>query len=91
MVVHARVIDATHLELEEPIHAQQGDSLVLSLTTNRDVNSDRASWIALSASGLAEAYGEDEPDYSARQGCWAPLEPLPPIDTRVSCETLRTT
>ena len=66
MVVHARVIDATHLELEAPIHAQQGDFLVLSLTSHREVDPYRASWIALSARGLAEAYGEDEPDYSVR-------------------------
>lgn len=65
VVVEARVIDATHLELAKPIAALSGKRLLVSVAGSEDTNAERAVWSAVSASSMGRAYGESEPEYSA--------------------------
>lgn len=64
-ILHARVVDATHLELHEPIPATQGQHVVLSVSEPGEIEDDREAWLALSAEDLARAYEDDEPEYPA--------------------------
>jgi len=64
-ILRARVVDATHLELDEPIPAAQGQQVVLSVCETGEIDDDREAWLALSAEGLARAYEDDEPEYPA--------------------------
>ncbi len=63
VVVEARVVDPTHLELLEPIEAPLGRKVVVSV---RDIgeNDERELWMTVSERGLLSAYGESEPEYS---------------------------
>ena len=65
VVIEARVLDATHLELAQPIHVPPGDKLVVSLSEFRDVDAERVAWLAAAAHSLSAAYGDAEPEYSA--------------------------
>ena len=65
IVVHARVIDSTHLELAEPISVHHGEPVVVSVSESCDEGSEREEWLALSIEGLGRVYGDDEPDYSS--------------------------
>ena len=61
--VQARVLDATHLELSEPIRARQGERIVVALPESEGDEGDRAAWLRVSAGTLRAAYGESEPQY----------------------------
>jgi hypothetical protein len=63
LVVEARVVDATHLELARPIEAPPGDKLVVSLTESGDADAERTGWLAAAARSLSAAYGDSEPEY----------------------------
>jgi hypothetical protein len=62
--LEATVIDARHLQLNQPILIPVGSTVLITLASPEE--SDRQTWLPLSAQGLAVAYGDDEPDYSAR-------------------------
>jgi hypothetical protein len=66
VMVEARVVDATHLELTRPIDTPPGGRVVVSLLDPAHEDKDRESWLALSSETLASAYGEYEPEYTAR-------------------------
>jgi hypothetical protein len=61
VVVEAKVVDSTHLELSQPIQTASGDTVVVSVMKPGE---EREDWLSLSGRRLAEAYGNDEPDYS---------------------------
>jgi hypothetical protein len=63
VLVEARVIDGTHLELARPIDAPSGGSLVVCVTQPGDADDERDAWLAASARCLAAAYGVSEPEY----------------------------
>ena len=64
VVVEARVIDATHLELTQPIDTPPGKKVVVSLVDPTREDSERDAWLTLSRGALASAYGDSEPEYT---------------------------
>jgi len=65
VVVQARVVDSTHLELSKPIGLEQGEHVVVSFAEPGDGDTEREMWLSASAAFLAAAYGDDEPDYAS--------------------------
>ena len=65
VLVKAKVVDSTHLELSEPIAARKGLTVLVSVAEATDKDAERQQWLAASAESLHAAYGESEPDYSA--------------------------
>lgn len=61
VVVEARVIDSTHLELAGPIGAHQGEHVIVSVMGLGD--EEHEAWISFSGRRLQDAYGEAEPDF----------------------------
>jgi hypothetical protein len=62
--LEATVIDAQHLQLTKPISIPAGSTVLISLASPEEA--ERQAWLPLSVQGLAAAYGDDEPDYSAK-------------------------
>ena len=62
--MEATVIDARHLQLNQPIPIPAGSIVLVTIVSPEE--SERQAWYALSAQSLAAAYGDDEPDYSVR-------------------------
>ena len=60
MMIRAKIEDATHLKLMQPIDAEVGSFIMLEIT---DV-SERHDFLTASAALLERAYGDEEPDYS---------------------------
>ncbi|MGO8703245.1 MAG: hypothetical protein ACLQVA_05455 [Candidatus Brocadiia bacterium] len=65
VLVEAKVLDSTHLELSKPIAAAQGRTVLVSVAERGEKDVDRQQWLAASAAALQAAYGESEPDYPA--------------------------
>ena len=65
VLVKAKVMDSTHLELSKPIVARQGVIVLVSVAESAEKDTERQQWLAASSSSLQMAYGESEPDYSA--------------------------
>ncbi len=57
------MIDATHLELAEPVDLPAGRKPVLSLVDAEQDYDERQQWLAASEGGLQEAYSDSEPEY----------------------------
>ena len=56
--------DGQHIQLDEPFQLPQDAQLLVTLLQPSLTDQQREAWLALSARGLAAAYGENEPDYS---------------------------
>ena len=60
--------DGKHIVLDEPFEIPANAALAVTVLAaeppEHDRERERASWAALSAAGLAPAYGDDEPEYS---------------------------
>lgn len=65
VLVEAKVMDSTHLELSRPIKASRGGTVFVSVAETADQDADRQQWLAQSAASLSAAYGDSEPDYSS--------------------------
>ena len=65
VLVEAKVVDSTHLELSKPIAARQGLTVLVSVVESGQKDAERQQWLAASAASLQSAYGESEPDYPA--------------------------
>ena len=63
VILKAKVVDSTHLELAEPIDACQGRSVLVSVAESPEADTDRQQWLAASESFLLKTYGDSEPDY----------------------------
>jgi len=63
VLMKAKVVDSTHLELSEPIAARKGLIVFVSVAELGDKDAERQPWLAVSAASLDAAYGESEPDY----------------------------
>lgn len=64
VLIEAKVIDATHLELSRPIAAAQGGTVSVAVSEPGEQDGDREQWLVASAGALARAYGPAEPDYA---------------------------
>ena len=64
IVVEARVMDATHLELTQPIDTPPGGKVVVSVLDPAEGDRDRDDWLSLSLRTIASAYGDFEPEYT---------------------------
>lgn len=64
VLVKAKVVDSTHLELLEPIAARKGLTVLVSVAESGDMDVERLQWLTASAESLCAAYDESEPDYS---------------------------
>jgi hypothetical protein len=64
IVLKARVVDSTHLELSKPIQLPRGETVLVSLTEGAEESRERQEWLAASADGLQSAYGDSEPEYT---------------------------
>lgn len=57
--------DGTAIRLDEPFDLPVGAELIVTVLEAAQPDKERAGWIDLSARGLARAYGDSEPEYSA--------------------------
>ena len=64
MLVEAKVMDPTHLELAKPIPAGRGGKVIVVVTELADQDAERWQWFDISAESLRDAYGDSEPDYT---------------------------
>ena len=64
VLIEARVMDSTHLELSRPIAAGQGRTVVVSVAEPAEKDMDRRQWLVKSAASLQAAYGASEPEYT---------------------------
>ena len=64
VMIKAKVIDATHLELSRPIAAPEGGTVLVSVAGSDEENDERLQWLAISAEALQSAYGDSEPAYT---------------------------
>ena len=65
VLVKAKVVDSTHLELSKPIAIRKGLTVLVSVAESGDTDGERQQWLAASVESLCAAYGESEPDYPA--------------------------
>lgn len=65
VVVSAKIIDATHLELSKPIAASYGEAVKVFITEADEGNNEHKEWLTISLEGLQSAYGDSEPEYPA--------------------------
>jgi len=64
--MEARVIDGRHLKLLQRINVPAGSRVMVSVTPIDDTADENGAWSLIAAEGLAAAYGEAEPEYSAK-------------------------
>lgn len=64
MLVEAKVVDSTHLELARPIVGRRGRTVMVSVADSAEQDAERRRWLTASASSLQGAYSDSEPDYS---------------------------
>lgn len=56
--------DGETIRLATPYTFQPGDRLIITVLPHDEELAEREEWFALSAAGLEEAYGDDEPEYT---------------------------
>ena len=64
VLVEAKVVDATHLELSRPIATRRGRTVFVSVAESGEKDLERQEWLAVSGDGIRAAYGDSEPDYT---------------------------
>ena len=57
--------DGEHICLDEPFELEPNAKLIVTILPRRESDSEYAAWLRLSAQSLKDAYGENEPEYSA--------------------------
>jgi len=57
--------DGEHIQLDEAFKIPSQARLLVTIVPELPTDSEREQWYALSKSGLARAYSDDEPDYPA--------------------------
>ena len=60
----AQVIDPNHLELQQPVTISPGSNVIIMIVSLESIRESQT-WYQLSAQGLATAYSDNEPEYSA--------------------------
>jgi len=56
--------DGEQIRLDEPLNLKPDTPLLVRVWPREAGSSEREEWSAFSAGNLAEAFGEDEPEYS---------------------------
>ena len=56
--------DGQQIQLDEPFELPRDASLLVTVLSPSPSEHERQAWLALSATGLSAAYGDNEPDYS---------------------------
>lgn len=64
VVVQARVLDSTHLELARPIAPGRGGRVFVMIAESTDADAERQPWVDGSSESLRNAYGDSEPEYT---------------------------
>lgn len=64
VLVQARVLDPTHLELAKPIAAGRGGNVFVVVTESANADAERQQWLDVSSESLRNAYGDSEPEYT---------------------------
>jgi len=64
VLVQARVLDSTHLELAKPIAASLGGHVLVVVTESTRADAERQEWLEGSSQSLRNAYGDSEPEYT---------------------------
>jgi hypothetical protein len=62
--IEAQVLDALHLKLSQRLALSPGSKVFITITPPEDLAAEHEAQAALSAQGLAGAYGDQEPEYS---------------------------
>jgi hypothetical protein len=62
--IEAQVLDALHLKLSQRLALSPGSKVFITITPPEELAAEHEAQAALSAQGLAEAYGDQEPEYS---------------------------
>ena len=65
VVVSAKIIDATHLELAKPLAASYGEAVRVFIAEADEGDNEHKRWLAVSLEGLQSAYGDSDPEYTA--------------------------
>lgn len=65
VLIRAKVVDPTHLELSKPLATVQGQTVLVSIAEPTEEDLERRQWLEASVGGLQSAYGESEPRYTA--------------------------
>jgi len=63
-IIESQVIDATHLELFQPIQIPPHSRIVVAVMVSDDMLDEREMWFRFAAEQFQAAYGEHEPEYS---------------------------
>ena len=56
--------DGEQIRLDEPFDLEPNTPLIITVLPKQLADDEWLSWLSLSQSGLAKAYGENEPEYS---------------------------
>ena len=64
VLIEAKVVDSTHLELSKPITANRGKTVFVAVAESSEQDVERQQWLAGSSATLQAAYGDSEPDYT---------------------------
>ncbi len=64
VLVQARVLDSTHLELDRPITASRGGHVLVVVAESTDADAERQQWLEASSGSLRNAYADSEPEYN---------------------------
>ena len=64
VLVQAKVLDSTHLELVKPITVGCGGKVFLVITEPANADSERQQWLDGSSESLRTAYSDSEPEYT---------------------------
>ncbi len=62
--IEAQVLDALHLKLSRPLALSPGSKVFITITPPEELATEHEARAALSAQGLAGAYGDQETEYS---------------------------
>jgi hypothetical protein len=63
LLLEAKVVDSTHLELSRPIALPRNKTVVVAVGEPTERDSERWQWVEGGSSGLEAAYGDEEPEY----------------------------
>jgi len=55
--------DGEHIQLDEPYALQPGTPMMVMVKRDSPADPEREDWLRLSQQRLADAHGDDEPDY----------------------------